>query len=263
MMLAIFCLRLACGLAGALLLLPSREVNPRFYRTHFLTIATLTATAAVSLRGVANAWMWAAISLVLIFSFLGSLAWMLEGAPGGNVLVILTTLVLAGILIVLSVPNVPADIVPQRDSERKEMIAWPWLLAAHASSAAFLGSALTAMLLGHFYLIAPAMSLTPLLRLLSVLQAAIGIRAFLAGGGLWLWSRHHSWDNLGAENLIWLGLRWGPGLLGCLVLAWMARESAKIRSTQSATGILYIVVIFSFLGELTAQLLLRNTGVPL
>jgi hypothetical protein len=40
----------------------------------------------------------------------------------------------------------------------------------------------------------------------------------------------------------------------------MAWETAKIRSTQSATGILYVVVIVCFLGELTGQLLFDKTG---
>jgi hypothetical protein len=43
----------------------------------------------------------------------------------------------------------------------------------------------------------------------------------------------------------------------------MAWQSARIRSTQSATGILYVVVIFCFLGELTSQLLLGSTGYAL
>jgi hypothetical protein len=38
----------------------------------------------------------------------------------------------------------------------------------------------------------------------------------------------------------------------------MAWQTAKIRSTQSATGILYVVVILTFLGELVGQVLLRN-----
>jgi hypothetical protein len=44
------------------------------------------------------------------------------------------------------------------------------------------------------------------------------------------------------------------------VLAWMAWETARIRSTQSATGILYVVVIVCFLGDLTSQLLVARTG---
>jgi hypothetical protein len=40
----------------------------------------------------------------------------------------------------------------------------------------------------------------------------------------------------------------------------MAWQTARIRSTQSATGILYVAVIFCFLGELTGQLLWSSTG---
>ena len=50
-------------------------------------------------------------------------------------------------------------------------------------------------------------------------------------------------------------MRWAVGFAGVLGLTWMAWRTARIRSTQSATGILYVVVIFCFLGELTGQLL--------
>ena len=48
-----------------------------------------------------------------------------------------------------------------------------------------------------------------------------------------------------------------------LALTWMAWQAARIRSTQSATGILYVVVLLSFLGELTGQLLRDTTGISL
>ena len=57
------------------------------------------------------------------------------------------------------------------------------------------------------------------------------------------------------DILLWLPVRWGLGFLGPLILGWMAWRCARIRSTQSATGILYVVVILCFIGELTAQLL--------
>jgi hypothetical protein len=63
--------------------------------------------------------------------------------------------------------------------------------------------------------------------------------------------------------VLWLPLRWGLGFVGPLVLAWMAWRTVRIRSTQSATGILYVAVIFCFLGELTGQLLWSNTGILL
>jgi hypothetical protein len=40
----------------------------------------------------------------------------------------------------------------------------------------------------------------------------------------------------------------------------MAWETARIRSTQSATGILYVVTIVVFLGELLSMLLIDKTG---
>jgi hypothetical protein len=115
------------------------------------------------------------------------------------------------------------------------------------------------MLLGHSYLIAPAMSLTPLLRSLQALFIATALRGVLAGIGLWSWTSEHSFAKLDEVTLL-LPLRWGLGLLAPLALGAMAWQTARMRSTQSATGILYIVVVFVFLGELTGQLLGRVTG---
>ncbi len=67
---------------------------------------------------------------------------------------------------------------------------------------------------------------------------------------------------LGVETLLWLPVRWLVGLLLPLVLTVMAWQTTRIRATQSSTGILYVVVIFCFLGELNS-LLLRDRGVTL
>src|SRR5262249_46133566 len=126
--------------------------------------------------------------------------------------------------------------------------------------AALLGAATTAMLMGHSYLIAPAMSLRPLFILLGALGVSLAMRIGLAAVGLWLWTGEAAGSNLEGELVLWLAVRWGTGFIGPLVLGWMAWETAKIRSTQSATGILYVVVILCFLGELTSQLLQTRTG---
>jgi hypothetical protein len=238
---AIFCLRLACGLLAALWILSAAQVNPRFYRVHFLSALGLTALAAAFLGRDAGVGLWAVLTGGLGLAFLGSLAWSLEGAPGGRILVGLTPLVLAAAL----------GLVRRAEGQAAPL---GWLLAGDLSSAAVLGTATTAMLMGHSYLIAPAMSLTPLLRLLGALFAALVLRMLVATAGLWLWTSEHSLFSLN-EVTLWLPLRWGFGFAGPLVLAWMAWQAARIRSTQSATGILYVVVIFCFLGELTSQLL--------
>jgi hypothetical protein len=56
-----------------------------------------------------------------------------------------------------------------------------------------------------------------------------------------------------------LALRWLAGIAGTLLLIWMTWQTLKIPNTQAATGMLYVAVITTFLGELTAQLLSAET----
>jgi hypothetical protein len=249
-MVSIFCLRLAAGLTAALLLLSPAQVNPRFFRTHFLVVLGLTAgTLAFSWPGAGPA-LAAVLVAGMLLAFAGSVAWSLQRAPAGRLLMALTAADLLAALTLLEIAGAaPADL--------------PWVLAGTYTSAALLGTATTAMLIGHSYLIAPTMSMTPLLRLLAALGVATLARLAVSAAGLWSWTGGHSLFNLEDDTVLWLPLRWGLGFLGPLVLGWMAWQTARMRSTQSATGILYVVVIFCFLGELTGQLLLKSTGVTL
>jgi hypothetical protein len=47
------------------------------------------------------------------------------------------------------------------------------------------------------------------------------------------------------------------------VLGWLTWETAKIRSTQSATGILYVDFFTVIVGEMLAKYLLMETSLPL
>jgi hypothetical protein len=249
-MLALFCLRLALGMMACLLLLSPAQVNPRFYRTQFLTALGLACVVLVFVRESAP---WPVLALLgagMFLAFAGSFSWSLEGAPGGRVLIVLTAAALGGALTVyeLTAADARAPLATR--------------LVGDAASSALLGAALTAMLLGHFYLIAPGMAMTPLFRLLVALCVALALRLALDGFGLWAWSQGHAWRTLGNDLLLWLPVRWLVGFGLPAVLTWMVWQSAKIRSTQSATGIMYVVVIFCFLGELTGQLL-RDSGLAL
>jgi hypothetical protein len=93
------------------------------------------------------------------------------------------------------------------------------------------------------------------MRLLAAVAVALAVRAAADGWALARWTSEHSLASLNGEAALWLPVRWAVGLLAPLVLDFMAWRAARIRSTQSATGILYVVVIFCFLGELTALLL--------
>jgi len=257
-MLTTFCLRLACGMIGSLALLSSKEVNPRFFRTHYLVALGLVCLAAIAMPFGDTSPMiaiWFGLRVVIlpiaaIICCLGSFSWWIEGNPGSRIIGISCDILLImalGFQTGLSV-------------ERLASADFAVMLAGELTSAALLGTAVTAMLLGHSYLIAPGMSLAPLMRLLTALFVATGLRMILAAWGLWSWTAGHSLVNWEDETVLWLPVRWGLGFGGPLILGWMARSAAKIRSTQSATGILYVVVIFTFLGELTSQFLLANTG---
>lgn len=247
-MLATFCLRLACGLMLSLLLLSPAQVHFRFYRVQFLTALGLTTVTAIfswpTLASLSH--LYPAILIAsLVLAAAGSIAWSLDGAPGGKALIGLTALALGGSLALAGwLANPESPVGPT--------------LANEFSSAGLLGIAMTAMLMGHSYLIAPAMSLQPLLRLLAALFVVVGARAALAGWSLVGWTAEHSLGTLNEVTLM-LPIRWGMGLVGPLVLGVLAWQTARIRSTQSATGILYVVVIFCFLGELVSQLLRNMT----
>jgi hypothetical protein len=258
--LAVFALRLAAGMMGCLLLLPANIINPRFFRTHFLTALALAGLSLACVRDSADWPLLAWLGAAMVLAFVGSMVWGLEGAPGGRTFIVLTTLALAGSLAWLSLCGVRAGSVSDGAASVAYASGSYAALLGDATSAVLLGSALTAMLLGHSYLIAPTMSLTPLLRLLAALAVAVLARLAVDGFALGNWTAMHSLVSLKSGDAVFLlPLRWLIGFLAPLGLTWMAWQTTRIRSTQSATGILYVVVIFCFLGELTSQLL-RGTG---
>ncbi len=250
-MLAVFCLRLGSGMLACLLLLPATQIHPRFYRTHFLTALGLSGLALFGAWDGGTAVVRGVIGAAGALCFLAAVVWSLEGAPGGRTLIVVTCAALIGALVFTE------KAAPPGEAEARPLAS---LLAGDLTSAALLGSAMTAMLLGHSYLIAPGMSMTPMFRLLGTFAVAVLLRMAADGVCLWRWTAAHSLGTLNNDDLLWLPVRWFVGFVLPLVLGWMAWQTARIRSTQSATGILYVVVIFCFLGELTSQLL-REKGI--
>ncbi len=247
-MLALFCLRLAGGMLASLLLLRPAQINPRFYRVHFLTALTLMVVAAYFLREGADTVTWIALGAGIGLSFLGSLAWSLDKAPGG-----VTLIVGATTASVVALLHSASTLFPEIDSTL--------LVVDQLTSGLLLGLATTSMLMGHSYLIAPSMSLQPLLMLIGGCFVALALRSAVSGWVLWGWTRTHSLVRLNDEVNLLLPVRWIVGLIGPAALNVLALQTARIRSTQSATGILYVVVILTFLGEVVSQVLFQMTGV--
>lgn len=248
-MLADFAVRLAFGLVALSLIAPWRDVPPAFFRTHCLVVLGLLVLASldagrVGVRGP----LLATLIAGGVMGYVGAVGWGLGLPRVGQVAGLLVGAASAGALVAISRAPSLGD----------------WMLAAggRVASAFLMGSTLTAMLLGHHYLTAPAMSIAPLERFVRCFGVGLALRGALAAVGLavLLGGRGPSASAMPADPLF-LTVRWGVGLVGPAVAAWMAWQTVRIRSTQSATGILYIAMTLVLFGELTAMVLTRDTGV--
>jgi hypothetical protein len=250
-MLADFALRLAGGLAGLLLLTPRRIVPPAFFRTQCQIVLALFVLAALDLgRTTPDSALVVLTITAAVLSFVGSIAFGL-GLPRLGLPITITTVALSVALLVLA--SLPAPPVLAMLNA-----------AGRLASAAVLGSSLTAMLLGHHYLTAPAMSIDPLRRFVRSTGWSLAARAVLGATGLGVWLvGTGSSKQVTTSFLLFLAMRWVVGIGGPALAVVMAWRTVEIRSTQSATGILYICVTLLLFGELTALTLSRNLGIIL
>jgi hypothetical protein len=143
-------------------------------------------------------------------------------------------------------------------------------IASFLSSTALLGGACTAMILGHWYLVIPSMQVSHLQSIVKVHIASMVVRVVVVAAAVFFaiatWQpglgipsfRHYitSIDGVFFWQRVLFGLA-GPALLS--YLTW---ETAKIRSTQSATGILYVDFFTVVVGEVLAKYILLATRVP-
>jgi len=134
-------------------------------------------------------------------------------------------------------------------------------LASILSSGLLLGLIMAAMLLGHWYLNTPTMELVPLRRLIIAMSVAVALQAIVSALGLWGEVTYA--NNITTQWWLFVLLRWLFGIVGVAILAWMAWQTLKIPNTQSATGILYVAVIGTFVGETMALLLSAESLFPL
>ncbi len=146
----------------------------------------------------------------------------------------------------------------------------PLLLATLCASALLLGWSLVTMLLGHWYLVSPRLTFRHLVVFCQVLLGLVVARLLLVGATLWAAAsvgelvEPHPWRLLvgfeGEAMFFWFRLLWGLALP--LLMALMALHCARRRSNQSATGILYVLVVGALVGETTALYITLATGVP-
>ncbi len=140
---------------------------------------------------------------------------------------------------------------------------WPGNLFLFTSFV-FLGITHYAMLLGHYYLVVPKLSERPLLVCLRLLWLVMALKLVAAALGTW---RAESYLVEGTElgdgfvfNWLVVSMRWLWGYVAVAVLSYFAWRLCRMRSIQSATGVLYIMVFFVFVGELLSAYLYLKHG---
>ena len=140
-------------------------------------------------------------------------------------------------------------------------------IASFLTSAVLLGSTFTAMLLGHWYLVLPSMDVSLLQSIVKFHLGSTLARSLVVGAVAW--AAAAQWDSPWAPSFrayvfsidgIFFWQRVLFGLIGPVVLAYMTWETAKLRSTQSATGILYVDLFMVIVGELVAKYLLLSAA---
>ena len=151
-----------------------------------------------------------------------------------------------------------------------EMAPSPALTAvSFLSSAALLGGASTAMILGHWYLVLPSMDVGLLQSMVKFHIGTVILRVAVVAVVVWVaLETWHAPSGAGYDRYVmsldgvflWQRVLFGLG--SPALLSYLTWETAKIRSTQSATGILYVDFFTVVVGEVLAKYLLVSTRVP-
>ncbi len=272
-----FLLRLTFGLALGMFITSSKLVTSGYYRNHLYVTLGLAALAAMLSFSVAPATFWYAVAAA-VFSYLGAVYWLFEKSATGKLMLLLVflaawfgassqTLNLTDpkgkeVALASEVEVVAKETVDESPKQVSLLgLSQSFLKQTSVfSSGLLLGLTMAAMLLGHWYLNSPTMELVPLQRLILAMAFAVGLQTVLSALGLW---GEIANTEPTLQWILFLLLRWTFGLVGVAAMTWMAWQTLKIPNTQSATGILYVAVIGTFVGETMALLLSTESLFPL
>jgi hypothetical protein len=107
------------------------------------------------------------------------------------------------------------------------------------------GGVFAAMILGHWYLVTPKLPETPLILLARALLLVVALQIAL----FWAWVAIGAgpagvapFDALVGPWALFVWLRLIVGLVFPLIVSWASVQTARTRSMESATGLLYINV---------------------
>ena len=144
-----------------------------------------------------------------------------------------------------------------------------WVAPGNAVAASLLlGSVSLAMLLGHWYLVIPGLPIRHLRRMTWFLAVCIALRAALglvslgAARPIPALGVLSAWQVAGGITAFFFWQRVAIGLVAPAILTFMVDRTVRISSTQSATGLLFVAMIFVLVGEMISRFLFVSMGIP-
>ena len=249
-----FLLRVSFGMATAMAGTSPKQVTSGYYRNHLYVLLGFNVLASMVAVGRSTGiGIWAPITAAA-FSYVGSVFWLYE-KPGLGRLSLLG--VAAASIIGVLQPRL--GMLTEPDAKLLPLQALLQIVDP-ISGGLLLGITLAAMFLGHWYLNTPTMKMAPLQWLVAAMGTAVLLRAIVCGTGLALTFQY---ADPGAFSHWFAALRWLAGILGTAGVVGMTWQTLKIPNTQSATGILYVGVIVTFIGELASLLMSSSLPYPI
>ncbi|MGE3608995.1 MAG: hypothetical protein AB7I27_05365 [Bacteriovoracaceae bacterium] len=135
-------------------------------------------------------------------------------------------------------------------------------------SVGLLGISNFAMILGHYYLVVPKLTEEPLIYCLFVFWTVIFLRfifslATIFSAGMPYLTEGSVLGDGYMYNWLFVSMRYLWGYLAPFILSLFTFRLCKLRSIQSATGVLYIIEFFVIVGELISIYLMSRHGLAL
>ena len=270
-MLSLFLTQSAIGSLLVLLLLPPQAGGRKLFRYAVGQGAALMALGLAVGQGTGSGTPWRSVLLSLAIILVAASSGLFHlGRLGAGRAVMITGLIPAiGALIADALAVIPAT---------DTSIAARFLYPLDAMTSGLVpGSALIAMILGHYYLNIPGLAIGHLQRFTLAFLGVVVLRMAVVGVSL-----ARSWlliapllhlllnngvlpDSQGLDPfaliLVLIHVLFSGAAAG--VMAFMAWRTSLISSTQSATGILYVALLMAIMGEMASRYLLVMTGLPL
>lgn len=135
-------------------------------------------------------------------------------------------------------------------------------------SSLLLGMSNFAMILGHYYLVVPKLSEEPLIYCLYIFWTVLFLKLMASLSVIFTTAVPYLQEGtqLGdgyTFNWLFISMRYLWGYVAPLILSFFTFKLCRLRSTQSATGVLYIVEFFVIVGELISIYLMAKHGLAL